>query len=115
MGMPWAEGRYLAFAGIGDPEKFFATLRRLGAPLVRTVALDDHQKLARPMIQRLMKEAQSMNAHLVTTEKDAARLPADLRSGILSLPVRLEFEDTQALESLLEPVLGMIKNHAKKR
>ena len=115
MGMPWAEGRYLAFAGIGDPEKFFATLRRLGAPLVRTVALDDHQKLARPMIQRLMKEAQSMNAHLVTTEKDAARLPADLRSGILSLPVRLEFEDTQALESLLEPVLGMIKDHANKR
>jgi len=115
MGMPWAEGRYLAFAGIGDPEKFFATLRRLGAPLVRTVALDDHQKLERPMIQRLMKEAQSMNAHLVTTEKDAARLPADLRSGILSLPVRLEFEDTQALESLLEPVLGMIKDHANKR
>jgi tetraacyldisaccharide 4'-kinase len=67
------------------------------------------------MIQRLMKEAQSMNAHLVTTEKDAARLPADLRSGILSLPVRLEFEDTQALESLLEPVLGMIKDHANKR
>jgi len=27
----------------------------------------------------------------------------------------LEFEDTQALESLLEPVLGMIKDHANKR
>jgi tetraacyldisaccharide 4'-kinase len=112
MGMPWAEGRYLAFAGIGDPEKFFATLRGLGAPLVRTVALDDHQKLAHPMIQRLMKEAQSMNAQLVTTEKDAARLPADLRSGILSLPVRLEFDDAHALETLLEPVLRMIGDQA---
>ena len=112
MGMPWAEGRYLAFAGIGDPEKFFATLRGLGAPLVRTVALDDHQKLARPMIQRLMKEAQSMNAQLVTTEKDAARLPADLRSGILSLPVRLEFDDAHALETLLEPVLSKIGDQA---
>ena len=114
MGMPWAEGRYLAFAGIGDPEKFFATLRGLGAPLVRTVALDDHQKLARPMVQRLMKEAQSMNAQLVTTEKDAARLPADLRSGILSLPVRLEFNDANALETLLEPVLSVIGDQAKR-
>lgn len=114
MGMPWAEGRYLAFAGIGNPEKFFATLRGLGAPLVRTVALDDHQKLARPMIQRLMKEAQSMNAQLVTTEKDAARLPADLRSGILSLPVRLEFDDAHALETLLEPVLSMIGDQANR-
>lgn len=114
MGMPWAEGRYLAFAGIGDPEKFFATLRGLGAPLVRTVALDDHQKFARPMIQRLMKEAQSMNAQLVTTEKDAARLPADLRSGILSLPVRLEFDDANALETLLEPVLSVISDQANR-
>ena len=114
MGMPWAEGRYLAFAGIGDPEKFFATLRGLGAPLVRTVALDDHQKLARPMIQRLMKEAQSMNAQLVTTEKDAARLPADLRSGILSLPVRLEFDDASALENLLEPILRVISDQANR-
>ena len=114
MGMPWAKGRYLAFAGIGDPEKFFATLRGLGAPLVRTVALDDHQKLSRPMIQRLMKEAQSMNAQLVTTEKDAARLPADLRSGILSLPVRLEFDDANALETLLEPVLSVISDQANR-
>jgi tetraacyldisaccharide 4'-kinase len=114
MGMPWAEGRYLAFAGIGDPEKFFATLRGLGAPLVRTVALDDHQKLARPMIQRLMKEAQSMNAQLVTTEKDAARLPADLRSGILSLPVRLEFDDANELKTLLEPVLSVINIQANR-
>ena len=110
MGMPWAEGRYLAFAGIGDPEKFFMTLRGLGASLVRTVALDDHQKLARPMIQRLQKEAQAMNAQLVTTEKDAARLPADLRSGILSLPVRLEFDDTDNLDALLNPLLAKVQN-----
>jgi tetraacyldisaccharide 4'-kinase len=114
MGMPWAEGRYLAFAGIGDPEKFFGTLRGLGAALVRTVALDDHQKLARPMIKRLMKEAQSMNAQLVTTEKDAARLPGDLRSGILSLPVRLEFDDAHVLETLVEPVLSMIGDQANR-
>ena len=115
MGMPWEEGRYLAFAGIGDPEKFFTTLRELGAPLVRTVALDDHQKLARPMLQRLMKEAKSLNAQLVTTEKDAARIPADLRSQILSLPVRLEFENPNALQKMLAPVIQKISLNRTKR
>jgi tetraacyldisaccharide 4'-kinase len=62
------------------------------------------------MIQRLQKEAQAMNAQLVTTEKDAARLPADLRSGILSLPVRLEFEDTDNLDALLNPLLAKVQN-----
>jgi tetraacyldisaccharide 4'-kinase len=51
-----------------------------------------------------------MNAQLVTTEKDAARLPADLRSGILSLPVRLEFEDTDNLDALLNPLLAKVQN-----
>lgn len=105
-GMPWAGLRVMAFAGIGRPDKMFATLRGLGADLVRTVALDDHQPLPRALLNRMESEARSLNARLVTTEKDAMRLPPDLRASILTLPVRLTLADPAALDRVLAPVLS---------
>ena len=99
-GMNWKEGQYLAFAGIGDPSKFFATLRSLGADLIDCVPLNDHQKFNRPILRRLERKAVTAHAQLVTTEKDAVRLPSSFRKKVLSLPVRLEFDDKNYLENL---------------
>ena len=101
-GMDWKGARVLAFAGIGHPQKFFDTLTRLGAILVDTKALDDHQPYTPAMINRLRTQAQSLNAQLVTTEKDAVRLPPEFRPEVLSIVVRLEIHDWTPIEQLLE-------------
>ncbi|TPE52092.1 tetraacyldisaccharide 4'-kinase [Amaricoccus solimangrovi] len=101
-GMDWTGLRALAFAGIGRPEKFFATLRARGAELVATRAFDDHAHYDPRLLARLRAEAKALGAQLVTTEKDAARLPPALRAGVLALPVRLAFADPAPLDAALD-------------
>jgi tetraacyldisaccharide 4'-kinase len=100
-GMDWAGLRALAFAGIGRPEKFFATLRGLGVDLVATRAFADHAPYDTRLLARLAHDARSAGAQLVTTEKDAARLPAAFRPEVLVLPVRLVFGQEAVLDAAL--------------
>lgn len=100
-GMDWRGTRLLAFAGMENPQGFFAALKGLGAELVRAEALSGSGGASRALLLRLEEEARARRAQLVTTEKDAARLPADFRSKVLTLPFRVQIDDTAPLDRAL--------------
>ena len=66
--------RVLAFAGIGDPARFFNTLRANGVDVVRERAFADHHPYSQGEIENLIDEAKRDALTPVTTEKDLARL-----------------------------------------
>ena len=103
-GFEWKNARVLAFAGIGNPEKFFESLRNLGANILKKIPLSDHTNLNRKLILRLLKEANEMDAILVTTEKDAVRLTEEFKSEILTLPIRLLINDWEKINKQIEQI-----------
>ncbi len=98
--------RVVAFAGIGRPAKFFATLTALGAHVVGAHAFPDHHPYAPEEIVALTDIANAANALLVTTAKDAVRLEASLRTLIAVVDGALEFERDRVLEQLLAPAIA---------
>jgi tetraacyldisaccharide 4'-kinase len=94
--------KVVAFAGIGRPDKFFDTLRGLGATLIETREYADHHAYTAAEIARL--KAKARGARLLTTEKDYVRLTQAEREGIDFLPVQAVFADMAALARLLDRI-----------
>jgi tetraacyldisaccharide 4'-kinase len=92
--LPSTHQPYLAFAGIGYPEKFFRTLEQSNVHLVDTVSFPDHYRYTASDITRLRQKAAALNATLITTEKDYVRLALPLREGIATLPIRMVWDGT---------------------
>jgi tetraacyldisaccharide 4'-kinase len=98
--------RVLAFAGIGDPARFFRTLRGAGVDVVRERVFADHHPFSPGEIEALIAEAKPDGLALVTTEKDLARLrgvegiPASARD-IAAFAVTLKFDDVAKLRSFV--------------
>lgn len=69
-----ARKRVFAFAGIADPEKFFKTLEDEGYDVAGRRSFGDHYPFKLKDLEKLTEDAAALNAHLITTEKDAARL-----------------------------------------
>jgi tetraacyldisaccharide 4'-kinase len=102
----------LAFAGIGNPDKFFRTLRMSGIDVQRTRSFADHYVYQRDDILALLDEAKRQGLQLVTTEKDyvkIAKLPGIDLNLITALPVTLALRDERAL---IDNIVDAIRTRA---
>jgi tetraacyldisaccharide 4'-kinase len=96
----------LAFAGIGDPARFFNTLRASGIDVVRERPIADHHVYSETEIESLWAEARRGGLTLVTTEKDLARIQGGdgmlpYVEGLVPFRVTLEFDDATLLRKFV--------------
>jgi tetraacyldisaccharide 4'-kinase len=98
--------RILAFAGIGDPARFFRTLRAAEIEVVAERSFADHHRFSQGEIEGLIDQAKRQGLTLVTTEKDLARLRRGeglpgWAKDIVPFAVTLTFEDTVGLRKFV--------------
>lgn len=98
------KGPLFAFAGIGNPDKFFATLETMGAEIAGRLAFPDHHAYSERDMTNLAIDAAAKGARLITTEKDAVRIGRRWKPQVSVLPVVARFSDEAALDALLAGV-----------
>ena len=99
--------RFLVFAGIGHPERFFETVAACGGTVVRQRAFPDHHVYAADELRDLAGAAASDALTLITTEKDAVRLthgeaPEGFIDGMEVLAIEAEFDLPHASRAILD-------------
>jgi len=106
-GLSALKGRaVLAFAGIGDPEKFFASAVEAGIAVAERRSFDDHHCYTAEEAAELIMQAEHSGLALLTTEKDRARMTGEPLLGALAtrahpLRVSMTVEDTDELRKLV--------------
>ncbi|MBS3647385.1 tetraacyldisaccharide 4'-kinase [Pseudaminobacter sp. 19-2017] len=106
----FAGKRVLAFAGIGHPEKFFVTLRGIGADIVEARSFPDHHAFKEEEIRDLLTTARDQGLALVTTSKDAVRLgegPAsvEIRQVLEVVEVEVDFASSETPRRIISQTL----------
>ncbi len=107
--------KVLTFAGIGDPEKFFATAIDAGIAVTKRKAFPDHHRFTAEEAAALEMEADSEGLALLTTEKDRARMTGDpalhaLATQVHVLPVTLELDEPDVLRKMVMERLARVAN-----
>jgi tetraacyldisaccharide 4'-kinase len=106
-GLATLKGRkVLAFAGIGDPEKFFATAVEAGIAVTERRVFGDHHHYTAEEAGELIMEAEHDGLALLTTEKDRARMAGERLLGALAtrahtLPVTMVVDEPDDLRQLV--------------
>ncbi len=103
--------KVLAFAGIGHPDKFFASLAEAGIAVAERAPFADHHRYTAAEAAALIARARARCLLPLTTEKDMMRLVGEpalqaLADSASALPVRLVVAEEDAFRSM---VLGAVK------
>ena len=92
----------LAFAGIGRPARFFASVEAIGGQIAKRLSFADHHLYSQQDLAQIQEDAQRHGAELITTQKDWMRLPADWRGRVAMLPVSVDMDDEAAFLDAIE-------------
>ncbi len=97
--------KILAFCGLAYPQKFYHMLHEVGANIVERVSFADHHHYSKKELALLKKRGKQHEAILVTTSKDAVRLPDSVKLEVTIAEMELVFENDDKLEDMINAVL----------
>jgi len=107
---PTRGSKLLLFSGIARPDSFRNSIKALGYEVSDHIIFGDHHSFDRADLERISKAASVCDA-VITTEKDAVKLPAGWSPGkpLLALEIDISFRPEAGKGKLLEIIKGALK------
>lgn len=103
------ERKAVAFAGIARPQLFFRNLQNLNIDVCASFAFPDHHRYSEHDMRNIFATASAHRAEaVVTTAKDAVRVPAAFREAIVVSEMEIDFgADSDQFSSFLARRLSL--------
>ncbi len=102
--------KYLAFAGIAHPNNFFDILKSNKVKVIKKYYFSDHKKYNDKELERIIKEAEKRNLHIITTEKDYVKIPKKYKKKVNFFPIEIEYDSKQFIKLLeKENICSLLK------
>ena len=97
----FGKDRYIAFCGLGKPQKFFDSLKKTNCNVVKEIVFEDHYYYKDKDLKQILDIAEKNNAKVITTEKDFVKLPNNYKGKVEILKINVMFENKDRLKELL--------------
>ena len=94
--------KFIAFAGIGNPEGFFELLTRKNLNVIKKISFPDHHKFTNNDLDKIINFANENNAIILTTEKDYERLEHKYKSLIYFTKLSVKIEKFDVFKNLIK-------------
>ncbi len=96
--------KFIAFAGIGNPNKFFRSVVQAEGIIVKQFIFPDHHNYTVAEIEYLLQYANDNESELITTEKDFVRIDDAYKAKIKTLPIDLVWQNEEILFKYLKKI-----------
>ena len=97
----FGKDRYIAFCGLGKPQKFFDSLKKTNYNVIKEIVFEDHYYYKDKDLKQILDIAEKNNAKVITTEKDFVKLPNNYKGKVEILKINVMFENKDRLKELL--------------
>ena len=97
----FGKDRYIAFCGLGKPQKFFDSLKKANYNVIKEIVFEDHYYYKDKDLKQILDIAEKNNAKVITTEKDFVKLPNNYKGKVEILKINVMFENKDRLKELL--------------
>lgn len=97
-----SNNKVLAFAGIGHPQKFYHTLKQQGFDVVKTIDFPDHHFYTKNELEKILQQAEGLQADVYTTSKDFVKIPPSLQKYINVLEIAVVWDTPDELLSFIK-------------